>query len=159
MTQAPFLPAMYAPDSPEEITRAQRERRPEPAAVTARQANSNFLRVAFPALDCLQRTKIYGPQHPDGGEYAPVCEVADENLARGMVAAYNAFDSAAQKLGVNAVELAERMANGGIAELVTAFEELVKCQYSEGHPYGQFGLAATLRMARAAISKVKGEKA
>ena len=39
-----------------------------------------------------------------------------------LAAAYNAFDSAGKKLGVNAVELAERMQDGGIAELVIALE-------------------------------------
>ena len=37
-----------------------------------------------------------------------------------IAAALNAFDSAAAKLGVNAVELSERMADGGIAVLVEA---------------------------------------
>jgi hypothetical protein len=40
--------------------------------------------------------------------------------ARLLAAAYNAFDSAARVLGCNAVELAERMADGGIAALVEA---------------------------------------
>jgi len=38
--------------------------------------------------------------------------------ARLLIAAYNAFDSAARKLGVNAVELAERMADGELARLI-----------------------------------------
>ena len=42
--------------------------------------------------------------------------------ARLLAAAYNAFDSAAAKLGVNAVELSEAMADGGIAALVEAVQ-------------------------------------
>jgi len=38
--------------------------------------------------------------------------------ARLLAAAYNAFDSAAKRLGCNAVELAESMQDGGIAALV-----------------------------------------
>jgi DNA-binding transcriptional regulator YiaG len=47
---------------------------------------------------------------------------AEETMgnARLLVAAYNAFDSAARKLGINAVVLAERMESGGLAELVEA---------------------------------------
>jgi hypothetical protein len=33
MSQSPFLPPMYAPDSPEEINRAQREGKPEPQQI------------------------------------------------------------------------------------------------------------------------------
>ncbi len=35
-----------------------------------------FLKAACSPEDSLQRTKIYGPKHPDGGEHAPVCEIA-----------------------------------------------------------------------------------
>ena len=38
--------------------------------------------------------------------------------ARLLAGAYNAFDSAAKALNLNAVELAERMAGGGVAELI-----------------------------------------
>jgi len=44
--------------------------------------------------------------------------------ARLLAAAYNAFDSAA-KLNINAVECAERMADGGISELVEALDYLL----------------------------------
>jgi hypothetical protein len=44
-----------------------------------------------------------------------------EANARLLAAAYNAFDSAARKLGCNAVELAERMQDGNLlTELLTA---------------------------------------
>lgn len=43
-------------------------------------------------------------------------EVREAN-SRLLTASYNAFDSAAQELGLNAVEFAERMQDGGIAEL------------------------------------------
>ena len=45
--------------------------------------------------------------------------------ARLLVAAYNAFDSAAQKLGVNAVELAEGMQEGGIANLAESLKDIL----------------------------------
>jgi hypothetical protein len=41
-----------------------------------------------------------------------------EAIAPLLAAAYNAFDSAAKALNVNAIELAERMQDGGIAELL-----------------------------------------
>ena len=43
-----------------------------------------------------------------------------EGAPRLLAAAYNAFDSAAKVLGCNAVELAERMADSGIADLIQA---------------------------------------
>src|SRR5271154_2580230 len=43
--------------------------------------------------------------------------------ARLLAAAYNAFDSAAKKLGCNAVDLAESMADGLICDLVQALEK------------------------------------
>jgi hypothetical protein len=45
-----------------------------------------------------------------------------EANGRLIKAAYNAFDSAAKKLGCNAVELAERMQNGEIADLVETLQ-------------------------------------
>lgn len=49
-----------------------------------------------------------------------VASFEDEGNARLFAAARNAFTAAAERLGVNAVELAERMAEGGIAELLEA---------------------------------------
>src|ERR1700733_4963595 len=43
--------------------------------------------------------------------------------ARLLAAAYNAFDSAAKKLGVNAVLLAEGLQHGGLADLISALEQ------------------------------------
>ena len=51
-----------------------------------------------------------------------LCESAEPLDARLLAAAYNAFDSAAQRLGLNAVEFAERMAEDGITELVDALQ-------------------------------------
>jgi hypothetical protein len=48
---------------------------------------------------------------------------ADSN-ARLIAAAYNGFDSAAKKLGLNAVEFAERMRDGEIAEVLEALAGL-----------------------------------
>jgi hypothetical protein len=41
-----------------------------------------------------------------------------------LAAAYNAFDSAARRLGVNAVELAERMQEGDLYELVRSLRDV-----------------------------------
>ncbi len=117
-----------------------------------------YLRASFPPIDSLQRTKLYGPKHPDGGEYAPVCEIADENLARGIAAAYNAFDSAAQRLGLNAVEFAERMADGALADLLESHNDMLYRFHScisdgNGEIDGDKGAMAR---ARAVIEKVKG---
>ena len=68
--------------------------------------------------------------------------VANKRL---LAAAYNAFDSAARKLGLNAVEFAERVADGGIADLVDALEAL-----EEGDP-------RVTVLLRAALAKVRGE--
>ena len=79
-----------------------------------------FLRALQPPEGTMQRTKIYGPPHKDGGEFAALCELNDPEIARLMVAAYNAFDSAAKNLGLHAVEMAERMQAGGISDLAQA---------------------------------------
>jgi hypothetical protein len=89
--------------------------------------------------------------------------------ARLLAAAYNAFDSAAAKLGVNAVELAERMADGGIAELVEALIGIIRCfenvpqEASMGfdsppEPASEWDMNAFIELqnARALIAKVKG---
>ncbi len=64
----------------------------------------------------------------DGSEPIAQCQRygnrrgVDETMgnARLLISAYNAFDAAARRLGVNAVELAEGMADGELAELVKA---------------------------------------
>lgn len=86
--------------------------------------HAHSLRAVPPEPGTLQRTRIYGPRHRDGGEYAALCELHDDKIARQMAAAYNAFDSAAKKLGLNAVEFAERMQAGGIAEVLEALAGL-----------------------------------
>ena len=68
-------------------------------------------------------------RHRNGAEIAVGKEIialccSTEANGRLLAAAYNAFDSAARKLGCNAVEMAERMQGGGIADLVVAFESL-----------------------------------
>jgi hypothetical protein len=45
-----------------------------------------------------------------------------EANARLLVASYNAFDSAAKKLGLNAVELAEAMQSGQLTDLLRALQ-------------------------------------
>jgi hypothetical protein len=51
-------------------------------------------------------------------------EIREKERANGrlLTAAYNAFDSAAEKLSINAVECAEKMADGAIADLLNALE-------------------------------------
>jgi hypothetical protein len=78
-------------------------------------------------------------------------------------AAYNAFDSAAKKLGVNAVLLAEGLQNGGIAELIGALEQarehidgeidVVDGDYGVPAPNKAMSLAQEID---AALAKVKG---
>jgi len=92
------------------------------------------LRAIPPQPGTAQRAKIYGPRHADGGEYAPICEIVDADLAKTLAAAYNAFDSAAKKLGISAGEFAERMQAAQIADLVNALERasFVLRRVSEG---------------------------
>jgi hypothetical protein len=59
-----------------------------------------------------------GAQYDDSSDPATI-EISKPD-ARLLVAGYNAFDSAAQHLGLNAVEFAECMADSGIAQLVDA---------------------------------------
>jgi len=87
-------------------------------------------------------------------------DVADGRL---LTAAYNAFDSAAEKLGLNAVELAERMHEAGIADLFTALNNLMPEIESEIEQRQQSGddeywmpLDALAADARAVLAKVKG---
>jgi hypothetical protein len=92
-----------------------------------------------------------------------------EGNARLLAAAYNAFDSAAKRLGCNAVELAERMADGAIAELVQALTGMIGCfenvpqEASMGfdsppEPASEWDMNAFMELhhARALIAKVKG---
>ena len=51
--------------------------------------------------------------------------------ARLLAAAFNAFDSAGTRLRCNAVELAERMQEGGISDLVEAVQGLLSVQPEE----------------------------
>ena len=87
--------------------------------------------------------------------------------ARLLAAAYDAFDSAATKLATNAVELAERMQEGGIADLIQALSSLVSvCEHRPAHASGRpmapmlstQGAHArkAIAEARAAITKATG---
>ncbi|NOG70450.1 hypothetical protein [Roseicella sp. DB1501] len=49
---------------------------------------------------------------------------SSEDNARLLAASYNAFDAAASRLNLNAVELAERMQSGMLADLLKALEDL-----------------------------------
>ena len=83
---------------------------------------------------------------------------ADSN-ARLLAAAYNAFDSAAKRLGVNAVEFAERMADGGLAELAESHEDLVTDidgLKSDFEVCREISNGSYARRSRAILAKVKG---
>jgi hypothetical protein len=97
------------------------------------------------------------------------CYEISEEEARGnarlLRAAYNAFDSAARKLGINAVEFAERMQDGGIAELVESLDGLEDClgmlfesgriQYpTDDAPI----IAGRLETARDVLAQMKGDE-
>jgi hypothetical protein len=58
----------------------------------------------------------------DGKAVAYVEEDAPPMTGEVLAAAYNAFDSAAKKLGVSAVELAEAIQDGQIADLIRALQ-------------------------------------
>lgn len=58
----------------------------------------------------------------DGKAVAYVEEDAPPLTGELLAAAYNAFDSAAKRLGVNAVELAEAMQGGQIADFIRALQ-------------------------------------
>jgi hypothetical protein len=78
-----------------------------------------------------------------------------EGRTRLLAAAYNAFDSAGRRLGINAVELAEQMQNGGIAELCEVLAKLLgdadHIMYHTPHLEADY-----FDQARAALAKVKG---
>jgi hypothetical protein len=71
----------------------------------------------------VHNTWIYSGNDPISGTV--IAETKGDSVdkrtnARLLAAAYNAFDSAGKKLGLNAVLLAEALADGGIAQLVEA---------------------------------------
>jgi hypothetical protein len=77
--------------------------------------------------------------------------------ARLFAAAYNAFDSAARRLGLNAVEFAERMQDGGIAELFDLLNEAIEEDNIRvaGENLSNFDRCFRAR-ARDIVAKVKG---
>jgi hypothetical protein len=70
--------------------------------------------------------------------------------ARLLAAAYNAFDSAAKHLGVNAVELSERVQEGAIAELFVQLSQTLAAIEATGECLGD------MQGMRDTIAKVKG---
>jgi hypothetical protein len=99
--------------------------------------NTPYLRAVPPQPGTAQRARIYGPRHADGGEHAPICEVADADLAKTMAAAYNAIDSAAKKLRIKTGEFVERMQDAQIVDLMKALERtsLVLRRINDGDHY------------------------
>jgi hypothetical protein len=82
-----------------------------------------------------------------------------EANSRLLAAAYNAFDSAARKLGINAVEFAERMQDGGLAELAESHEELladIDGLKSEFAICREISRSSYAKRSRAILAKVKG---
>jgi hypothetical protein len=84
-------------------------------------------------------------------------EEAEEN-ARFIAAALSAFDSAAKKLGSNAVEFAERMQDGGIAELVLALEQLMSHIDFEDLPSWETETHEAGRQGKLILAKVRVTK-
>src|ERR1039458_2791211 len=85
--------------------------------------------IARPEMESrARRITITGATSPVAiAEIVPTTHGYDalaEANGRFIRGAYNAFDSAAKKLGCNAVELAERMQEGGLAELVAVLEDM-----------------------------------
>jgi hypothetical protein len=84
----------------------------------------------------------------------------DHDNARLLAAAYNAFDSAGKRLALNAVELAERMQNGGVADLIEALMVLLGQVETEALLFPEvIPQYSAIGIARAALVKVKGEEA
>ena len=84
----------------------------------------------------------------------------EERCAKFITAACNAFDSAATKLGLNASDLAECVANAGLAELLESLagvaddlRHLVKRMDDVSH------YQRSLRRAMSIIARVKGDAA
>jgi hypothetical protein len=73
--------------------------------------------------------------------------------ARLLAAAYNAFDSAARALNVNAVELAERMHDGGLAELIKCLEQMTEFYVDD---YSDRDISKPVKRARAILAETKG---
>ena len=46
-----------------------------------------------PAVGTLQPSRVFGPTHADGGEYAPLCELRHERDARLIAAAPELYDA------------------------------------------------------------------
>jgi hypothetical protein len=108
-----------------------------------------FLRAVPPTAGTMQRTKIYGPAHKDGGDYAALCEVSEPAIARQMVAAFNAFAAVAHKLNCNDVQLAEAMPDGALLAEVLDNADLILFHT----PHLD---RASFDKATAVIAKVKG---
>jgi hypothetical protein len=83
-----------------------------------------------------------------------------EGDARLLAAAYNAFDSTARKFGCNAVELAERMQEGELAELVETVDNLQfslnGCRLIMTDKESRDLAAEIAESAKAILAKVKG---
>jgi len=111
------------------------------------------------SLQSADRKKIVSPEEYAGAAWLEVSQ-PDRRL---LAAAYNAFDFAARKLGVNAVLLAEGLQHGAIADLISALEQAR--EHIDGEidvVDGDYGIPApnkAMRLAQEiddALAKVKG---
>ena len=91
----------------------------------------------------------------NGGTFGNDHDTAHCN-ARLLAASYNAFDSAATRLNLNAVELAERMQDGGIADLVSNLKDAERFMRGFEGDEMQEGIDSMLADIRAGIAKVEG---
>ena len=81
--------------------------------------NGEEVATTFNVNDEGAEMRIQGPIH-----WFPAQQKANACL---LAASYNAFDSAATRLNLIAVELAERMQDGGIADLIAALKLARSC--------------------------------
>jgi hypothetical protein len=108
------------------------------------------IRQTGPSLECsyeaCMEKIVYGTVVP---------EVSDAN-ARLLAASYNAFDSAAKRLNVNAVDLAERMHDGGIYHLLIQLKNAERFIAGFEGDELQEGVNHLLSSIRIEIAKVEG---
>ena len=128
---------------PDEGTRRMRQLRPTPAYTIG---------VSNDDGECYDIC-IMHDQRPIATLIAPERDIAP------LVHAANAFDCSARKFGINAAGFAERMADGGLAELVETLDYLLTQTVDMDLKYGftlSEGEADARARALAIIAKVKG---
>jgi hypothetical protein len=76
-------------------------------------------------VQSLKRPEIYGPSHPDGGEYAPICSVANEADARLIGAAPDMLEILREQTDA-AQDVIDNWSSGDLAAAVNALESLIE---------------------------------